>query len=135
MPIAYSPAFIPLILGFALNALPSERMVQQRVLVPDAAAQEAAKRAAGEIFGTRFKQVQTAAEKTTLAAEMIDAAMKVEDGSPDQYALLKIATDIAAGAATRRRRCRRSRSSPNDSTCSDPSFGPRPCWQPPATPA
>ena len=34
-----------------------------------------------------------------LANEMIDAALKVADGSADQYVLLKIARDIAAGAS------------------------------------
>ena len=45
----------------------------------------------------RFRQAKTTAEKTTLAAEIIDAALKVKDGSADQYVLLKVARGMAAG--------------------------------------
>ena len=71
---------------------------QAKPPVPAAELQEPAKKAATEIYGGRFRQAKTAAEKTALATEMIEAAMKVQDGSPDQYVLLKIAADIAASA-------------------------------------
>jgi hypothetical protein len=82
MPIASFMTVAPLILCLAFSAFSRESIAQQRAPVPDAAAQEAAKKAAGEIFGARFRQVKTPAEKTALATEMIEAAMKVEDGSP-----------------------------------------------------
>jgi hypothetical protein len=63
-------------------ALPEAIPAQPKTPVPMAEAEQAAKRAAGEIYGGRFKQVKTTAEKTALATEMIEAAMKVEDGSP-----------------------------------------------------
>jgi hypothetical protein len=66
--------------------------------VPDATAQQTAKMAAGELFADRFKLAKTTAEKTTLASDMMDAAGKVQAGSADQYVLLKIARDVAAGA-------------------------------------
>lgn len=53
---------------------------------------------AREIYRGRFQQAKTIAEKTALATEMIDAVPNVADGSADQYVLLKIARDIAAGA-------------------------------------
>ena len=71
---------------------------QAKPPVPVAELQESAKKAATEIYGGRFKQAKTSAEKTALATEMIEAAAKVQDGSPDQYVLLKIAADIAATA-------------------------------------
>ncbi len=71
---------------------------QAKPPVPAAELQEPAKKAATEIYGGRFRQAKTAAEKTALATEMIEAATKVQDGSPDQYVLLKIAADIAATA-------------------------------------
>ncbi len=66
--------------------------------VPDEAAQQAARKMAGEIYGGRFALAKTAADKTALAAEMIEAALKVRDGSPGQFVLLSIARDIASGA-------------------------------------
>ncbi len=72
---------------------------QKRVPVPAAAAQQTSQDMAREIYRGRFQQAKTAAEKTALATEMIDAALKVADGSADQYVLLKIARDIAAGAS------------------------------------
>jgi hypothetical protein len=64
--------------------------------VPAAGLQEPAKRAATEIYGGRFRQAKTAAEKTALATEMIEAATKVQDGSRDQYVLLKISRSVNA---------------------------------------
>jgi hypothetical protein len=71
---------------------------QPRALVPDAQAQEASRQAASELFRARFQRAKTSADKTALAREMIDAALKVENGSADQFALLEIARDIATGA-------------------------------------
>jgi formylglycine-generating enzyme required for sulfatase activity len=93
-----APAFVSLIMCLAPTAIASQLLAQQRVPVPDAAAQQAARKVAAQIFGGRFTQAKTTAQKTALATEVIDAAMKVQDGSADQYALLKIAADIAAGA-------------------------------------
>jgi hypothetical protein len=73
-------------------------MAQRRAPVPDAQTQAAAQKVAGELYGGRFRQAKTVAETTALATEMIDAALKVKDGSADQFVLLKIARDMAAGA-------------------------------------
>jgi formylglycine-generating enzyme required for sulfatase activity len=71
---------------------------QERSPVPDAAAQQAAKKTAGEIYGGRFALAKTADEQTALAAEMIAAGLKIQPGSADQFVLLDIARGIAAGA-------------------------------------
>ncbi len=71
---------------------------QQKAPVPDAAALEAAQKAAGELFGARFRSAKTAADKSAVAVEMIEAALRLEDGSADQYVLLKISREIASGA-------------------------------------
>jgi formylglycine-generating enzyme required for sulfatase activity len=76
----------------------AESASQPKAPVPDEAVEQAAKKTAGEIYGGRFALAQTAADKTALAAEMIAGALKVRDGSPDQFVLLKIARDIAARA-------------------------------------
>ena len=104
-------------------ATAGELAAQPKTPIPDAAAQQTAKKAAGELFAERFKQAKTSAEKTTLATDMMDAAGKVPAGSADQYVLLKIARDVAAGtgdAATAlqavERRCKRSNGCSNSST-------------------
>jgi hypothetical protein len=66
-----------------------ELTAQQKAAVPGEQAQQASQKAAGELYGGRFRQAKTTAEKTALATEIIDAALKVKDGSADQYALLK----------------------------------------------
>jgi len=71
---------------------------QTKPPVPTAGMQESATKAAAEIYGGRFQRAKTTADKAALATDMIAAAMKLEDGSPDQYVVLKIAADIAAGA-------------------------------------
>ena len=71
---------------------------QQKAAVPGDAAEQASRQAVGELYGGRFRQARTAAEKTALATDMIGAALKLTDGSADQYVLLRIARDIAAGA-------------------------------------
>ena len=71
---------------------------QQKAPVPDAAAQQAARKAAGEIYGGRFALAKTADEKTVLADEIIAAGLKLQAGSADQYVLLDIGREIAAGA-------------------------------------
>ena len=88
----------PVVLVLAVFVAVGQVNAQTKPPVPDAEAQAAAKKAVGELYGKQFQQAKTTAEKTALAMEMIGAAMKVQDGSPDQYKLLKIATDIAIGA-------------------------------------
>ncbi len=75
---------------------------QERSPVPDAAAEHAAKKAAGEIYGGRFALAKTANDKTALAEEIIAAGLKFQAGSADQYALLNIGREIAAGAGDTR---------------------------------
>ena len=74
-----------------------ELAAQPKTPTPDAEAQQTAKKAAGELFADRFNQAKATAEKTALATDMMDAASKVQAGSADQYVLLKIARDVAAG--------------------------------------
>jgi formylglycine-generating enzyme required for sulfatase activity len=92
-----SVVYLPLMLGLTLGGFPRELSAQQKARVPDAQAHEAARRVTDEIYGARFRQARRVAAKTALAAEMIDEALKVQNGSPDQYVVLKIAADIAAG--------------------------------------
>jgi formylglycine-generating enzyme required for sulfatase activity len=79
-------------------AVGGELMAQERSPAPEEAAEQTAKRMAGEIYGGRFALAKTAADKTALAAEMIEAALKVQNGSADQFVLLRIARDVALGA-------------------------------------
>ena len=89
---------VPTVVVLAVLVAVRHVHAQAKPPVPAAELQEPAKKAATEIYGGRFRQAKTAAEKTALATEMIEAATKVRDGSPDQYVLLKIAVDIAATA-------------------------------------
>ena len=88
------PAIVVLTLVVAVRHV----YAQEKQPVPAAESQQPARKATAEIYGERFQQAKTAAEKTALATEMIEAATKVQDGSPDQYVLLKLAADVAAGA-------------------------------------
>jgi formylglycine-generating enzyme required for sulfatase activity len=91
------PLFIQAILILACIAT-AGGWAAEKSPVPDEAAQQAARKMAGEIYGGRFALAKTATDKTALAAEMIEAALKVQDGSPGQFVLLSIARDIASGA-------------------------------------
>ncbi len=102
---------------------------QQKAPVPDAAAVEAAQKAASELFGSRFRSAKTPADKAAVAAEMIDAALKLEDGLADQYALLKIAREIAVGAGEAATGCRRPKDRRSGSTCRLKNSRPRRCWR------
>jgi len=88
---------VPAILVLALVVAVRHLHAQAKPPVPAAESQEAARKAANEFYGGRFQQAKTAAERTALATEMIEAAAKVQDASPDQCVLLKIAADIAVG--------------------------------------
>ena len=85
-------------LALAMIAAVGESNAQQKAPVPDGAVLEASQKAADELFGGRFRSAKTAADKTAVAADMIEAALQLQGGSPDQYVLLKIARQIAAGA-------------------------------------
>jgi len=77
MRIVSSAVFVPLIGCLSLGVLPLMLLAQEtqeKAPVPDAQAEQTAKRSAGELFGSRFQQAKTNAEKTALAAEMIEAA-------------------------------------------------------------
>jgi formylglycine-generating enzyme required for sulfatase activity len=91
----YVLASVLVIVGLMTAA--DELTAQQKSAVPDEQAQQASQKSASELYGGRFRQAKTTAEKTTLAAEIIDAALKVKDGSADQYVLLKVARGMAAG--------------------------------------
>jgi len=79
-------------------AAAGELVAPPKTPAPDEAAERAAKKTAGEIYGGRFALAKTAAEKTALASEIIGAALKIQNASADQFVLLKIARAIAAGA-------------------------------------
>ncbi len=86
------------LLALTATAAAGESDPPQKAPVPDAAALEASQQVARDLFGDRFRSAKTAANKTAVAKEMIDAALKLRDGSADQYVLLKIGREIAAGA-------------------------------------
>ena len=91
-------AFVSCMLTVGIVAGAARPRAQQKAPIPDAAAQESVRRAAGEVYGDRFRQAKRATAKTALAKEILDAASRVREGSADQYVLLEIARDIAAGA-------------------------------------
>ncbi len=93
-----TPVLARILLALVLLATADKVMGQKKAAVPDAAAQAAERKTAGQIYGGRFQSAKTIEDKSKLAAEMIDAALQLADGSPGQYVLLGIARDIAAGA-------------------------------------
>jgi len=95
MPFSRHPMLVPIVL-MATCIAAGELAAQPKTPIPDAQAQQTAKKAAGELFAERLKQAKTTAEKTVLATDMMDAAGRVQAGSADQYVLLKIARDVAA---------------------------------------
>ena len=97
MPFSRRGIFVRIVFLASCIATAGELAAQPKTPVPDAQAQQTAKKAAGELFADRFTQAKTTAEKTALATDMMDAAGKVQAGSADQYVLLKIALDVAAG--------------------------------------
>lgn len=86
------------VVAFVTLGGPSAVDAQQRATVPDESAINASRRAANELFGEQFRAAKTGAAKAAVAAKMIESALKLQDGSADQYALLMIAREIAAGA-------------------------------------
>jgi hypothetical protein len=86
--------------GFAPSASShaDDRTIQRRPSIPESQAQETSQKAAAELYAAAFQQAKTVADKTRLAKEMIEAARKMSDGSADEYVLLRIARDVAAGA-------------------------------------
>ncbi|MCL4207553.1 MAG: hypothetical protein KJ000_34140 [Pirellulaceae bacterium] len=97
MPSSRCSVLVRMVILASCIAAAGELSAQPKTPVPDADAQQTAKKAAGELFADRFKQAKTTAEKTALATDMMDAAGKVQAGSADQYVLLKIALAVAAG--------------------------------------
>ncbi len=97
MPFSRRGVFLRMVFLASCLATAGELAAQPKTPVPDAQAQQTAKKAAGELFADRFTQAKTTAEKTALATDMMDAAGGVQAGSADQYVLLKISLDVAAG--------------------------------------
>jgi hypothetical protein len=89
---------VSFLLSLTATAAAGESNAPQKAPVPQGAALEASQTAAGELYGDRFRSAKTLADKTAVAADMIEAALQLQDGSADQYVLLKIAREIAAGA-------------------------------------
>ena len=89
---------VSVLLSLTATAAAGESNAPQKAPVPEGAALEASQKAAGELYGDRFRSAKTLADKTAVAADMIEAALQLQDGSADQYVLLKIARQIAAGA-------------------------------------
>jgi hypothetical protein len=73
-------------------------IAQQKAPIPEPRIQETARKTAAEIYRDTYQQARTAEDKTALAKEMCETALQMPDGSADQYVLLRIARDIAAGA-------------------------------------
>ncbi len=65
--------------------------------VPSPELQQDSRKTAADLYGDRFVKAKTAAEKVALAKELLEAGLKVEDGLTDQYVLLDLARDVAAG--------------------------------------
>jgi len=86
------------LLSVTATAAAGESNAQSRAPVPQGAALEASQKAAADLYGDRFRSAKTLADKTAVAADMIEAALQLQDGSADQYVLLTIAREIAAGA-------------------------------------
>lgn len=80
------------------EVLATKLAVERKASVPDAQAQIAAQKLASEIYAGSFREAKTAADRIAVATEMVEAALKVPDGSSDQYVLLKTARDIAANS-------------------------------------
>lgn len=78
-------------LGRATNA-------PQRPPVPNVTTLVVGCKRARELYGDRFRQATNVHDNLAFVMKMIATAAKLEDGSPDQYATLTIARDIAAGA-------------------------------------
>jgi hypothetical protein len=76
----------------------ADGLAQERAPVPAGAALDSARKAAQELYGKRFAQAKTAADKTAVAKEMIEAGDALPKGSVDQYVVWKIARDVATGA-------------------------------------
>ena len=91
-------AVVRVVAVLGLFAVTDGVFAQQKAPVPDAGSQQRVRNLAGSLYGDRFKEARTAADKTALAKEMIRAGLEAGDGSADQYVLLEIARDIAAGA-------------------------------------
>jgi len=85
-------------MALAATAAAGESSGPQKGPAPQGAALEASQKAAADLYGDRFRSAKTATDKTSVAADMTDAALQLQDGSADQYVLLKIARQIAAGA-------------------------------------
>ena len=124
----------PVVFALAVFVAVGHVNAQTKPPVPDAEAQAAAKKAAGELYGKQFQQAKTTAEKAALATEMIEAAMKVQDGSPDQYVLLKIAADVAAGAGDAATALQAVEKMVERFDVPSPKLWRKRCWRPQATP-
>jgi hypothetical protein len=76
-----------------------------RLPVPDAAAQQAAKRDVQEVFKARFAQARSPMEKGLLAGDLFREAKETKDNPAARFVLLALARDLAvtAGDPTRLR--------------------------------
>lgn len=75
---------------------------KHRPAVPDEGAQRASQALARQIYADRFREAQTADDKTALAKDMFEAAVNLPPGGADQYMTLKIARDVAAASGDAR---------------------------------
>jgi hypothetical protein len=98
MRLPFDLVIVGTLLTLGMIAVVGESNAQQKAPVQDVAALETSQKAAAELFGGRFRSAKTLAKKMALAAEMIDAALRLEVGSADQFVLLKIVREIASGA-------------------------------------
>ncbi len=84
------------LLAAVLLAAGAARGESKKAPVPSPEAQTAIRQQARALYADRFEEAKTDQEKTALAEEILHAALQLEDGTADQYALLDIARGVAA---------------------------------------
>ena len=89
-------ALVQVALFVGVASVPGASTAQKKAPVPDTQVQVVARKAAGDVYGSRFKEAKTPAAKSSLAKEMLDTAWRIRDGSADQYVLLETASACLA---------------------------------------
>jgi WD40 repeat protein len=88
----FQRGLVSFVVTLTVIAVAGKLNAQRKTPVPDAASSEASQKAAGELFGDHLRSAKTATEKSAVAAEMVQGAVKLQDGSADQYVPLKQAS-------------------------------------------
>jgi len=80
MPDRFVQTLVPVVVALAVLVAARHVDAEGKPPVPAAELQEPAKKAATEIYGGRFKQAKTVAEKTALATEMTEGRRRSRAG-------------------------------------------------------